>query len=88
MTLIVALMAPAQAILVSDRRLTKNGQLVDDEKNKATVLVCADGRVAVAFTGLAVAVNSKLHEHYCASWRKLRSRTICCSPRSNGSQLQ
>ena len=53
MTLIVALMAPAQAILVSDRRLTHNGQLVDDEKNKATVLFCADGRMALAITGLA-----------------------------------
>lgn len=55
MTLIVALMAPAQAILVSDRRFTNNGRLFDDERNKATVLFCADGRVAVAFTGLAIA---------------------------------
>jgi SEC-C motif len=58
MTLIVALMAPTQAILVSDRRFTRNGRLFDaenDEKNKAAVLFCADGRVAVAFTGLAIA---------------------------------
>jgi SEC-C motif len=58
MTLITALMAPTQAILVSDRRFTINGRLVDeenDEKNKAAVLFCADGRVAVAFTGLATA---------------------------------
>ena len=58
MTLIVALMAPTQVIVVSDRRFTINGRLVDeenDEKNKAAVLFCADGRVALAFTGLATA---------------------------------
>lgn len=55
MTLITVLMAPTQAVLVSDRRLTRNGQLFDDETNKAAVLFCADGRVAVAFTGLAIA---------------------------------
>lgn len=55
MTLIVALMSPKRAILLSDRRLSRNGILFDDEKNKATVLFCADGRVAVAFTGLAIA---------------------------------
>jgi len=59
MTLIIALMAPTQAILVSDRRLTENGRLFDDEKNKATVLFCADGRAAVAFTGLALAPTER-----------------------------
>src|ERR1700733_11111257 len=54
MTLIVALMAPTQAILVSDRRLTRNGRVFDHESNKAAVLLCDDGRVAVAFTGLAL----------------------------------
>jgi hypothetical protein len=53
-TLILALTSPKRAILVSDRRLTENGRLFDDEKNKATVLFCADGRAAVAFTGLAL----------------------------------
>lgn len=55
MTLIVGLMSPKRAILVSDRRLSRNGTLYDDEKNKATALFCVDGRVAVAFTGLAIA---------------------------------
>jgi hypothetical protein len=55
MTLIVGLMSPKRAILVSDRRLSRNGSLYDDETNKATALFCADGRVAVAFTGLAIA---------------------------------
>lgn len=55
MTLIVGLMSPKRAILVSDRRLSRNGSLYDDETNKATALFCADARVAVAFTGLAIA---------------------------------
>jgi len=55
MTLIIALISARRAILVSDRRLSRSGKLFDDEKNKATALFCADGRVAVAFTGLAIA---------------------------------
>ena len=60
MTLIIGLMSPKQAILVSDRRFaTREGKPFDDEKNKATVLMCEDGRVAVAFTGLAAAGKLK-----------------------------
>ncbi len=39
-------------VLVSDRRLTRDGVLVE-ESNKAATLICRDARVAVAFTGLA-----------------------------------
>lgn len=53
MTLIVGLANRAHAILVSDRRLTRNGVAYDDESNKAAVFECRDGRFAVAFTGLA-----------------------------------
>jgi hypothetical protein len=42
-----------QVVLVSDRRLTRNGVLFEDESNKATVFVCKDSRLAVAYTGLA-----------------------------------
>ena len=48
-----AQLAPAQAILVSDRRFTINGRLVDeenDEENKAAVLFCADGRVTICYS--------------------------------------
>jgi hypothetical protein len=53
MTLILAIANRDQAILVSDRRLTSNGLLRDDDSNKAGVLLCRDARVAFGFTGLA-----------------------------------
>lgn len=53
MTLIVGLANRQHAILVSDRRLTRNGVPYDEESNKAAVFHCGDGRFAVAFTGLA-----------------------------------
>jgi hypothetical protein len=53
LTLIIALANPEQAIQVSDRRLTVNGQLDVDESNKAAVLICTDARLAIGFTGLA-----------------------------------
>lgn len=56
MTLILATANRDGALLVSDRRLTVNGRLVDidgDERNKATAFFCADGRFAAGFTGLA-----------------------------------
>lgn len=56
MTLILALTNLSQVVLLSDRRLTVNGQLIDDnddESNKASVLDCRNARLAVAFTGLA-----------------------------------
>src|SRR6266496_2519895 len=42
-----------QVVLVSDRRLTRNGVNFEDQSNKAFVFVCRDARLAVAYTGLA-----------------------------------
>jgi hypothetical protein len=53
MTLLIAMVDRERAVMVADRRLTANGMLIDDDSNKAGVLACTDGRVAVAFTGLA-----------------------------------
>ena len=53
MTAIVGAITSTGAILVADRRLTRNGIPYEDESNKAVVLVCEDGRAAVSFTGLA-----------------------------------
>lgn len=55
MTLIISSANSQQVVLISDRRLTRNGKLVDDESNKAATLVCRDARLALAFTGLAEA---------------------------------
>jgi len=60
MTLILALANQQQVVLLSDRRLTRNGHLAEDEpdeepdeSNKAAVFACRDARLAVAYTGLA-----------------------------------
>jgi SEC-C motif len=53
MTLILATANRDQATLVSDRRLSWNGRLVEDDSNKAGILICQDARVAFAFTGIA-----------------------------------
>lgn len=53
MTLILAMGNRQQVVLVSDRRLTRNGVLFEDESNKASVIFCKDARLAVAYTGLA-----------------------------------
>jgi len=53
MTLILTLGNSEQVIQLSDRRLSTNGRLVDDESNKAGILNCANARFAYGFTGLA-----------------------------------
>lgn len=53
MTLIMTLVNSEQVIQISDRRLTVNGILDDDESNKAGLLICRDARFAFGFTGLA-----------------------------------
>jgi hypothetical protein len=53
MTLLVALTNQSFALLLADRRISHNGQVVDDEFNKLCVLLCDDARVTIAFTGLA-----------------------------------
>lgn len=55
MTLILAFANQDQAVLVSDRRLTVNGRLQEEESNKAGVLFLGDARLVFAFTGLATA---------------------------------
>lgn len=53
MTLIIGAGNSEQFIQVSDRRLTANGKVVDDESNKAIIMHCANARLAVGFSGLA-----------------------------------
>jgi hypothetical protein len=53
MTLILGLANQQQVILISDRRLSANGKVVENESNKATTFNLQDARLAVAFTGLA-----------------------------------
>jgi hypothetical protein len=42
-----------QAVVITDRRLTRNGVPFNDESNKAFVLLSRDARLAIAYTGLA-----------------------------------
>jgi hypothetical protein len=53
MTLIIGAVNRQQAVLVSDRRVTCDGRLVEDESNKAATLICRDAIMVMAFTGLA-----------------------------------
>ena len=53
MTLILALANRDHVIQLSDRRLTSNGVLVDDESNKAGIFICNGVRALYGFTGLA-----------------------------------
>ena len=53
MTLILALGNSDQFVQLSDRRLSWNGSLIDDESSKAGYLSCPNARLAFGFTGLA-----------------------------------
>jgi hypothetical protein len=53
MTFVLALGNSEQIIQISDRRLSADGRLIDDESNKAGVLTCVNARMAFGFTGLA-----------------------------------
>ncbi len=53
MTFILSLGNNKQVIQISDRRLSYNGRLVDDESNKCGVLFCLNARMAFGYTGLA-----------------------------------
>ncbi len=55
MTLILALGNVDQFIQISDRRLTRDGILVDDESSKSGYLYCRNARMAFGFSGLAKA---------------------------------
>jgi hypothetical protein len=62
LTLLVSISSERQTVLVADRRITADGQIVDDEFNKLLVLFCDDARVAIAFTGLATAGNFHMQD--------------------------
>lgn len=53
MTLILTLGNNEQIIQISDRRLSCDGRVVDDESNKCGVLFCNNARMAFGYTGLA-----------------------------------
>jgi len=53
MTFILALANNEYAVQISDRRLTSNGKLVDDESNKCGVIFCLNARMAFGYTGIA-----------------------------------
>jgi hypothetical protein len=57
MTLILTAANNQNVVVVTDRRLTRLGKPFDDERTKLTVLTCNDGRVAIAYTGLAEATG-------------------------------
>lgn len=53
MTLIVVLGNSDHVVMLSDRRLSANGILVDDESNKAALLRARNARPLVGYTGVA-----------------------------------
>jgi hypothetical protein len=53
MTLLIAAANDDMAVLASDRRLSWQSNVQDDETNKATFVAARDARAAFAFTGLA-----------------------------------
>lgn len=55
MTLLLAGVTSEFGIVLSDRRVTASGKLVDDEANKMTAYFCTDAKVVLTFTGLAQA---------------------------------
>ncbi len=74
MTLILSLGNSDQVVQVSDRRLSANGKIIDDDSNKATCLVCQNGRFAVGYTGLATYGSFKTQD-----WL-LETLFACASP--------
>lgn len=74
MTLILALGNREHFIQLSDRGLTNNGRIVDDESNKAAVWVCRNARLVFGFTGLGRVNGFETRE-----WL-LESLYDCCPP--------
>jgi hypothetical protein len=67
MTLNVSLLADGYVVQASDRRLTRINhrnqiELVEDNANKAIVLCCADGQVAITYTGLGSCRGTRVDE--------------------------
>lgn len=52
MTLLFTALSDEYVVQVSDRRLTRNGKLYDDEANKAICVGCTDATFSIAYTGL------------------------------------
>jgi hypothetical protein len=53
MTIVLTLGNADQIVQVSDRRLSFNGKLIDDDAFKGGIFVCSNARLAFGFTGLA-----------------------------------
>lgn len=53
MTLLIGGVNERFGVILSDRRLTSNSIVVDDEVNKMTAYFCRDAKVVFTFTGLA-----------------------------------
>lgn len=53
MTIILSLGNNNQMIQISDRRLSCNGILEDDESNKSGIVICKNARMTFGYTGLA-----------------------------------
>lgn len=53
MTIIISLGNNDQMIQISDRRLSANGEMIEEESNKAGILVCNNARMTFGYTGLA-----------------------------------
>ena len=54
MTLIVTALSDSAIVQVSDRRLTCDGVVYDDNANKAIVATCVDARFVIAYTGMGL----------------------------------
>lgn len=52
MTLVIGIANSEQTILMSDRRLTSNGTVVEDESNKTAIVLLPQARLVTGFTGL------------------------------------
>ncbi|MEJ7700321.1 MAG: hypothetical protein WKF71_11840 [Pyrinomonadaceae bacterium] len=74
MTLILTMGNREQVIQISDRRLSCNGKLVDDESNKAEILLCKDARHIFGFTGLAK------YKSFDTRYWLLNALYECCPP--------
>src|SRR5690242_13689847 len=74
MTLSLAMIAHSFCCVVTDRRISSNGQAADDEFDKTCTLNTRDSRVAVSFSGLARARRFHAHVHL------LESLKGCAAP--------
>lgn len=53
MTVIYSVSVPTYAIQVGDRRVTRGGEIQDEEANKGVVYLGPDGLISISYTGLA-----------------------------------